>query len=220
MLNHSLHSISPIDGRYAKKTESLSGYFSEFALIKYRVWVELEYFIALCEIPLPQLQGFDKSKFTILREIYKSFGESDALRVKEIEKVTNHDVKAVEYFLRERFDAYGLESYKEFIHFGLTSQDVNNTAFLQCSAIPLRLNISHCLKVIGKPKEPECPVGRYSHASPYSWSTSIANSIGQRVSGFVNASRFLRAAQAHTILSKIWGSNWKFQCTYCSLSKY
>ncbi|MEJ5316293.1 MAG: adenylosuccinate lyase [Tenuifilum sp.] len=174
MLNHSLHSISPIDGRYAKKTESLSGYFSEFALIKYRVWVELEYFIALCEIPLPQLQGFDKSKFTILREIYKSFGESDALRVKEIEKVTNHDVKAVEYFLREKFDAYGLESYKEFIHFGLTSQDVNNTAFPAMLRDSLKAEYLPLLeKLLGKLKElstqwADIPMLAHTHGQPAS----------------------------------------------------
>ncbi len=129
MPNHSLYSISPIDGRYSGKVESLTKFFSEFALIKYRVWVEIEYFIALCEIPLPQLNEFDKKQFDILRSFYQNFSEVDALRVKEIERETNHDVKAVEYFLREKFDGYGMGEYKEFIHFGLTSQDVNNTAF-------------------------------------------------------------------------------------------
>ncbi len=123
-----LQAISPIDGRYASKTESLSAYFSEEALIKYRVLVEIEYFIALCEIPLPQLQDIDSSIFEKLRDIYKQFSTEDANAIKNIEQVTNHDVKAVEYFLKEKFDALGLEAYKEFIHFGLTSQDINNTA--------------------------------------------------------------------------------------------
>ncbi|WP_305483931.1 adenylosuccinate lyase, partial [Paramuribaculum intestinale] len=116
------------DGRYRSKCEPLADYFSEFALIRYRVRVEVEYFIALCEIPLPQLAGVDHSAFTALRAIYTGFTEADAAAVKEIERTTNHDVKAVEYFLKQRFDALGLEAYKEFIHFGLTSQDINNTA--------------------------------------------------------------------------------------------
>ena len=124
-----LTAISPIDGRYRGKTESLADYFSEYALMKYRVLVEIEYFITLCEIPLPQLSGVDAAIFPQLRAIYKEFTTDDARRIKEIEKVTNHDVKAVEYFIKERFDAIGgLDSYKEFIHFGLTSQDINNTS--------------------------------------------------------------------------------------------
>ena len=124
-----LTAISPIDGRYRGKTDSLANYFSEYALMKYRVFVEIEYFIALCEIPLPQLQGVDSSLFPAFRKIYSDFTVEDAARIKEIEKVTNHDVKAVEYFIKERFDAIGgLDAYKEFIHFGLTSQDINNTS--------------------------------------------------------------------------------------------
>ena len=124
-----LTAISPIDGRYRGKTVSLAGYFSEYALIRYRIRVEIEYFIALCELPLPQLQDFDQSLFPTLREIYGNFSLDDARRVKEIEKVTNHDVKAVEYFIKEQFDRIGqLDRYKEFIHFGLTSQDINNTS--------------------------------------------------------------------------------------------
>ena len=124
-----LTAISPIDGRYRGKTESLAEYFSEFALIKYRVQVEVEYFITLCELPLPQLQGVDPAYFESLRNIYRHFTEADAARIKEIENVTNHDVKAVEYFLKEQFDKLdGLEDVKEFIHFGLTSQDINNTS--------------------------------------------------------------------------------------------
>ena len=124
-----LTAISPIDGRYRGKTEVLSSYFSEFALMRYRVRVEVEYFISLCELPLPQLERVDKSVFPRLRGIYADFSEADARRIKEIEIVTNHDVKAVEYFLKEKFDAMGgMEAYKEFIHFGLTSQDINNTS--------------------------------------------------------------------------------------------
>ena len=123
-----LTAISPIDGRYRSKTESLSDYFSEEALIKYRVLVEIEYFIALCEIPLPQLKAFDSSKFDALRELYNNFDSADAQEIKDIEKVTNHDVKAVEYFIKKAFDKLGLSEFKEFIHFGLTSQDINNTA--------------------------------------------------------------------------------------------
>lgn len=125
-----LTAVSPIDGRYHGKTEALANYFSEYALMKYRVRVEIEYFIALCELPLPQLEGFDKALFPELRKIYAEFSEADASRVKEIESVTNHDVKAIEYFIKERFDAIGgLDAFKEFIHFGLTSQDINNTSF-------------------------------------------------------------------------------------------
>lgn len=123
-----LNAISPIDGRYRGKTVTLAPYFSEEALIKYRVRVEIEYFIALCEIPLPQLQSFDHSKFDALREIYKNFDTANAQAIKDIEKVTNHDVKAVEYFIKKAFDSLGLQSFKEFIHFGLTSQDINNTS--------------------------------------------------------------------------------------------
>ena len=123
-----LTSISPIDGRYRNKTEKLADYFSEYALIKYRVLVEVEYFIALCELPLPQLGNIDKAVFQDLRKIVADFSEADALRIKDTEKITNHDVKAVEYFIKEKFDELGLQQYKEFIHFGLTSQDINNTS--------------------------------------------------------------------------------------------
>ena len=123
-----LKAISPIDGRYADKTTSLVPFFSEMALIRYRVQVEVEYFIALCELPLPQLAAFPKEKYTDLRKLYQNFTEEEALKVKEIEQTTNHDVKAVEYFIKEGFDYLQLQAYKEFIHFGLTSQDINNTA--------------------------------------------------------------------------------------------
>ena len=128
-----LQAISPIDGRYASKTATLIPFFSEEALIKYRVLIEIEYFIALVELPLPQLKSFDTSLFPKLQKLYQEFTTEDALKVKEIEKVTNHDVKAVEYFIKEQFDALGIQQYKEFIHFGLTSQDINNTS------IPLSL---------------------------------------------------------------------------------
>ena len=123
-----LNAISPIDGRYRNKVDQLTNYFSEEALIRYRVKVEIEYFIALCEIPLPQLQDIDTALFPELRKIYSEFTTEDALKIKEIESITNHDVKAVEYFIKEKFDALNLQQYKEFIHFGLTSQDINNTA--------------------------------------------------------------------------------------------
>ena len=132
-----LTAISPIDGRYRGKTEALADYYSEYALIRYRIRVEIEYFITLCELPPPQLKSFDHNLFPRLRDIYLKFNEEGAQRVKDIEKVTNHDVKAVEYYIKEQFDAIGgLESYKEFIHFGLTSQDINNTS------VPLALKES------------------------------------------------------------------------------
>ena len=130
---HALQAISPIDGRYASKTAALIPFFSEEALIRYRVLVEIEYFIALVELPLPQLQSFDKNHFEALRKLYTEFTTEDAQQIKDTEKVTNHDVKAVEYFIKEKFDGLGLQKFKEFIHFGLTSQDINNTA------IPLSL---------------------------------------------------------------------------------
>lgn len=124
----SLTAISPIDGRYRSKCEILDQYFSEYALIRYRVKVEIEYFIALCELPLPQLADVPASLFETLRDIYRNFSQADALEVKDTEAVTNHDVKAVEYFIKHKFDKLGLSKYKEFIHFGLTSQDINNTS--------------------------------------------------------------------------------------------
>ena len=135
MLNE-LSAISPIDGRYHKQTQSLSTYFSEYALIRYRVFVEIQYFIALCQHPLPQLSHFDPERFDDLNAIFENFSEQDSLRIKEIERITNHDVKAVEYFLREAFKKLGLGDFIEFIHFGLTSQDINNTA------IPLTLKLA------------------------------------------------------------------------------
>ncbi|NCT09180.1 MAG: adenylosuccinate lyase [Flavobacteriia bacterium] len=128
MMLTQLNAISPIDGRYRNKISSLANYFSEEALIKYRVRVEIEYFIALCELPLPQLTNFDATYFADLRKIYENFTTNDAQKIKDIERITNHDVKAVEYFIKEKMDGLGLQNHKEFIHFGLTSQDINNTA--------------------------------------------------------------------------------------------
>ena len=128
MLLTALNAISPIDGRYRSKTKCLANYFSEEALIRYRLQVEIEYFIALCELPLPQLASFNTSLFDELRSIYQHFTSNDALEIKAIEATTNHDVKAVEYFIKKEFDKLELQNYKEFIHFGLTSQDINNTA--------------------------------------------------------------------------------------------
>jgi adenylosuccinate lyase len=133
MTLNTLNAISPIDGRYRNKVDNLAPYFSEKALIQYRVKVEIEYFIALCEIPLPQLIAVDKAIYPSLRKIYEDFSDADAQQIKDIEKITNHDVKAVEYFIKEKFDILNLHAFKEFIHFGLTSQDINNTA------IPLSL---------------------------------------------------------------------------------
>ncbi len=147
MKNQELYNISPIDGRYREKTSSLQNYFSEAALIKYRVFVEVEYFIALCKLPLPQLKNLETSYFEKLTNIYKSFSDNDALRVKEIEQSTNHDIKAVEYFLKEKFEQLDMDKYKEFIHFGLTSQDINNTA------IPLLLKDSITYELLPKIEE-------------------------------------------------------------------
>jgi adenylosuccinate lyase len=139
---HPLNALSPVDGRYRKSCEELALYFSEEALMRYRVMVEVEYFIELCELPLPQLEGFKKDHYKPLREIYHHFRHEDALHIKEIEKTTNHDVKAVEYFLKEKFEQLGIQDSKEFIHFGLTSQDINNTA------IPLSLREANTLLYI------------------------------------------------------------------------
>lgn len=170
-----LTAISPIDGRYRKKTESLAAYFSEYALIRYRVRVEIEYFISLCELPLPQLAGFNHALFGKLRDIYRTFTEKDAQRVKDIEKVTNHDVKAVEYFIKETFDEIGgLESYKEFIHFGLTSQDINNTS------VPLSLK--EALKDVYYPQVEELIAQLLSYAEEWKDIPMLAKTHGQPAS--------------------------------------
>ena len=176
-----LTAISPIDGRYRSKTETLAGYFSEYALIRYRVRVEIEYFITLCELPLPQLADFDQTLFGRLRSIYRDFTVADAQRVKDIEKITNHDVKAVEYFIKERFDEFSkdaacpsLDKYKEFIHFGLTSQDINNTSVplsvkeaLQEAYIPMLSELVEQLKAYAEQWKDVAMLAR-THGQPAS----------------------------------------------------
>lgn len=170
-----LTAISPIDGRYRSKAEALADYFSEFALIKYRVLVEVEYFITLCELPLPQLKGIEISTFESLRSIYRHFSELDAQRIKDIESITNHDVKAVEYFLKEEFDKLGgLDEYKEFIHFGLTSQDINNTS------IPL--SIKEALLQIYYPFVEELIEQLKTYAIDWSKISMLAKTHGQPAS--------------------------------------
>ncbi len=170
-----LTAISPIDGRYRSKTEPLASYFSEFALIRYRVRVEIEYFIALCELPLPQLAGFDHGLFGRLREVYLRFDEHCAQRVKDIEAVTNHDVKAVEYFIKEEFDKIGgLETYKEFIHFGLTSQDINNTS------VPL--SVKEALENVFYPQVEELTALLESYAEEWKDVPMLAKTHGQPAS--------------------------------------
>ena len=174
MVNHSLSAISPIDGRYYKQVEELSLYFSEYALIKYRVFVEIEYFIALCEIPVFQLKDIDKHKFDELRDICNNFTTEDALEIKDIEKTTNHDVKAVEYFIKKRFEKLELENYKEFIHFGLTSQDINNTSVplsllegIRDVYMPRLANMLTILTSLSKEWE-EVPMLAHTHGQPAS----------------------------------------------------
>ena len=170
-----LTAISPIDGRYRGKTEALANYYSEFALIRYRVRVEIEYFITLCELPLPQLASFDHALFERLRDIYRNFDENEAQRVKDIEKITNHDVKAVEYFIKEEFDKIGgLEAYKEFIHFGLTSQDINNTS------VPL--SVKESLEQVYYPQVEELIAQLQTYADEWKDVPMLAKTHGQPAS--------------------------------------
>uniref|UniRef100_A0AB33JF96 Adenylosuccinate lyase n=1 Tax=Prevotella sp. GTC17260 TaxID=3236796 RepID=A0AB33JF96_9BACT len=170
-----LTAISPVDGRYRGKTEPLANYFSEYALIRYRVRVEIEYFISLCELPLPQLASFDHALFDRLRDIYRLFDETCAQRVKDIEKVTNHDVKAVEYFIKEEFDKIGgLEEYKEFVHFGLTSQDINNTS------VPL--SIKEALADVFYPQVEELILQLEAYAEEWKDVSMLAKTHGQPAS--------------------------------------
>ena len=172
---NALTAVSPIDGRYHGKTKDLARYFSEYALIKYRVRVEIEYFITLCELPLPQLEGFDAAYFEPLRNIYRNFSEADARRVKDIEKVTNHDVKAVEYFIKEELDKIGaFEQYKEFIHFGLTSQDINNTS------VPL--SVKEALEDVYYPMLDELIVQLKEYAEAWKDVAMLAKTHGQPAS--------------------------------------
>ena len=186
MSTQSLKAISPIDGRYASKTSSLVPFFSEEALIKYRVLVEIEYFIALVEMPLPQLKDFDKTCIPKLQKIYSEFTTEDAQKIKEIEKVTNHDVKAVEYFIKEQFDALGIEQYKEFIHFGLTSQDINNTSIplslkdaMNEVYIPLFFEVKDKLKALATEWE-NIPMLARTHGQPAS-----PTRLGKEINVFV-----------------------------------
>lgn len=170
-----LTAISPIDGRYRGKTEALANYYSEFALIRYRVRVEIEYFITLCELPLPQLASFDHALFDCLRDIYRNFDENEARRVKDIEKITNHDVKAVEYFIKEEFDKIGgLDAYKEFIHFGLTSQDINNTS------VPL--SVKESLEQVYYPQVEELIAQLQTYADEWKDVPMLAKTHGQPAS--------------------------------------
>ena len=170
-----LTAVSPIDGRYRGKTSQLADYFSEYALIKYRVRVEIEYFITLCELPLPQLASFDNNLFDKLRDIYRNFTEDDAQRVKDIEKVTNHDVKAVEYFIKEEFGKIGgLDAYKEFVHFGLTSQDINNTS------VPL--SIKEALEDVFYPLVEELIAQLREYAEEWNDVSMLAKTHGQPAS--------------------------------------
>jgi adenylosuccinate lyase len=169
-----LTAISPIDGRYRSKTHELGSYFSEWALIKYRLQVEVEYFILLCELPLPQLAAFPKNQFPLIRSFYLNFGPDDGLRVKEIESITNHDVKAVEYYLKEQFDKNHLSEFKEFIHFGLTSQDINNTAVpLSLKEAVAEVYLPVLMKLLAKLKDLsqewyEIPMLARTHGQPAS----------------------------------------------------
>ena len=170
-----LTAVSPIDGRYRSKTECLADYFSEYALIRYRVRVEIEYFITLCELPLPQLESFNSALFEQLRDIYRNFDEASAARVKEIESITNHDVKAVEYFIKEEFDKIGgLDDYKEFIHFGLTSQDINNTS------VPL--SVKEALKEVFYPQVEELIAQLKEYAEAWKDVPMLAKTHGQPAS--------------------------------------
>ena len=170
-----LTAVSPIDGRYRSKTECLADYFSEYALIRYRVRVEIEYFITLCELPLPQLKSFNSALFEQLRDIYRNFDEASAARVKEIESITNHDVKAVEYFIKEEFDKIGgLDNYKEFIHFGLTSQDINNTS------VPL--SVKEALEEVFYPQVEELIAQLKEYAEAWKDVPMLAKTHGQPAS--------------------------------------
>lgn len=174
IMQNQLTAISPIDGRYRKQTEPLSAFFSEHALVKYRVLVEIEYFTALCSIPLPQLEGVKKQKLQALKKVFTNFSLKDSQRVKELESITNHDVKAVEYFLKEKFDEIGLSKYKEFVHFALTSQDINNTA------IPLSLK--EAMEQVYKPLIEEVTSALNSKAKEWSNIVMLARTHGQPAS--------------------------------------
>lgn len=218
-----LTAISPIDGRYRSKAGALASYFSEYALIKYRVQVEIEYFITLCELPLPQLAGVDHGLFESFRAIYRNFSETDAARVKEIESVTNHDVKAVEYFIKEQFDRIGgLEAYKEFIHFGLTSQDINNTS------VPL--SIKDALNEVYYPQIEELIAQLKTYADEWADIPMLAKTHGQPASPtrlgkeimvFVyRLERQLAVLKASPITAKFGGATGNFNAHHVAYPAY
>ncbi len=218
-----LTAISPIDGRYRGKTEALANYFSEFALIRFRVQVEIEYFITLCELPLPQLKEFDTALFERLRAIYRDFSEADAARVKEIESVTNHDVKAVEYFIKEQFDRIGgLEAFKEFIHFGLTSQDINNTS------IPL--SVKKALHEVYFPQMEELVAQLRTYAEEWKDIPMLAKTHGQPASPtrlgkeimvFVyRLERQLAVLRACPVTAKFGGATGNFNAHHVAYPQY
>lgn len=218
-----LTAISPVDGRYRGKTEPLVDYFSEYALIRYRVRVEIEYFITLCELPLPQLAQFPAELFSRLRQIYKEFSVADAQRVKDIERVTNHDVKAVEYFIKEQFDAIGgLEAYKEFIHFGLTSQDINNTS------VPL--SIKDALSEVYYPQLEELISQLEQYAADWAQVPMLAKThgqpasptrLGKEVQVFVyRLKRQLDMLKACPITAKFGGATGNFNAHHVAYPEY
>ena len=218
-----LTAISPIDGRYRSKTDQLGNYFSEYALIRYRVRVEIEYFIALCELPLPQLEDFNHSLFETLRDIYRNFSEDDAQRVKDIEKVTNHDVKAVEYFIKEQLDKIGdFEKYKEFIHFGLTSQDINNTSVpLSIKEALAEVIVPQVEELIGQLNEyaeawAEVPMLAKTHGQPAS-----PTRLGKEIHVFsYRLQKQLEAMQKTEITAKFGGATGNFDAHHVAYPKY
>ena len=218
-----LTAISPIDGRYRSKTDQLGNYFSEYALIRYRVRVEIEYFIALCELPLPQLEDFNHSLFETLRDIYRNFSEDDAQRVKDIEKVTNHDVKAVEYFIKEQLDKIGdFEKYKEFIHFGLTSQDINNTSVpLSIKEALAEVIVPQVEELIGQLNEyaeawAEVQMLAKTHGQPAS-----PTRLGKEIHVFsYRLQKQLEAMQKTEITAKFGGATGNFNAHHVAYPKY
>ncbi|MBQ8867715.1 MAG: adenylosuccinate lyase [Bacteroidaceae bacterium] len=218
-----LTAVSPIDGRYRGKAGALAAYFSEYALIKYRVQVEIEYFITLCELPLPQLEGFPTGMFDALRNIYRNFSEADAARIKEIEGVTNHDVKAVEYFIKEQFDKLGgLDAYKEFIHFGLTSQDINNTSVplsvkeaLNDVYYPLMDELVAQLKAYAEEWK-EIPMLAKTHGQPAS-----PTRLGKEVMVFVyRLERQLAVLKACPLTAKFGGATGNYNAHHVAYPQY
>ncbi len=217
-----LTAISPIDGRYRSKVDALAPYFSEYALIKYRVKVEVLYFIALCEIPLPQLQEVDHGLFDQLKGIYENFSEADAQKIKDIEKVTNHDVKAVEYFIKEQFDALGLSPYKEFIHFGLTSQDINNTSIplsikdaLQDVFIPYLSDVHELIRSVAQQWE-GIPMLAKTHGQPAS-----PTRLGKEIQVFTSRlSAQMNQLQQIIYAAKFGGATGNFNAHYVAYPEH